>query len=60
MTEPITLATTAQLAPAQNESIEVTRNTKGYNWTVKILSTDLERLVDITSKLNSIYPASYG
>lgn len=40
----------------QSESIEVTRNTKGYNYSVKILSTDLDRLKVITDKLETMYP----
>ena len=44
--------------PQANESTEVTRNTKGYNWCVKILSTDLKRLKELTDELNKLYPLS--
>jgi hypothetical protein len=28
----------------QNESVKLFKNTKGYNWEIRILSTDLDRL----------------
>ena len=40
----------------QTESIEVERNTKGYNFTVKLLGTDLKRLKELTDQLNLMYP----
>ena len=39
----------------QSPSIEVTKNTKGYNWTVKILSTDIAKIKELTDQLNQIY-----
>ena len=40
----------------QSESIEVTRNTKGYNFSVKILSTDVDKIKKLTDELNKLYP----
>ena len=42
----------------QTESIEVTKNTKGYNWSVKILGTDLDRLQTITNALELRYKSN--
>ena len=42
--------------PTQQESVEVERNTKGYNFTVKLLGIDLIRLKQITDELNRMYP----
>lgn len=50
------LQTGSIIIPQQQESIEVTRNTKGYNYVVKILGTDLNRLKELTDKLNILYP----
>lgn len=44
------------IIPQQQESIEVTRNTKGYNWTIKMLGIDLVRLKEKTDLLNKMYP----
>jgi len=46
------------IIPQQTEFIEVTKNTKGYNFAVKILSTDIDKLKTITDKLNIIYSDS--
>jgi len=46
------------MLPQANECLEVTRNSKGYNWTCKILSTDLKRLKELTDELNKLYPLS--
>jgi hypothetical protein len=40
----------------QSESVEITRNTKGYNYVVKVLNLDLIRLKEITDKLEILYP----
>jgi len=50
------LQTGSIIIPQQSESIEVTRNTKGFNYVVKILSTDLNRLKELTDKLEVMYP----
>lgn len=42
--------------PTMQESIEVTRNSKGYNWTLKLIGVDLERLKEKTDLLNKLYP----
>ena len=41
----------------ESPSIEVTKNTKGYNYTVKILSNDVNRIKELTDQLNQIYSA---
>ena len=33
------------------ESIKLVKNTKGYNWEIKILETNIERLKDINQAL---------
>jgi len=33
------------------ESIKLFKNSKGYNWEIKILSTDIDRLVEIDNGL---------
>lgn len=33
------------------ESIKLFKNTKGYNWEIKILDTNIGRLVDIDNEL---------
>ena len=33
------------------ESIKLFKNSKGYNWEIKILEIDIARLVEIDSKL---------
>ena len=42
----------------ESPSIEVTKNTKGYNYTVKILSNDVKRIKELTDMLNQIYSGS--
>lgn len=42
--------------PQQQESVEITRNTKGYNWTLKLIGIDLVRLKETTDALNKLYP----
>lgn len=37
------------------EYLSVTKNSKGINWEVKILGTDVDKLKNITDKLESIY-----
>ena len=44
------------ILPTQQESIEITRNSKGYNWTIKMIGIDLERLKEKTDLLNKLYP----
>jgi len=44
------------IIPQQQESVEVERNTKGYNFSVRILGIDLKRLKQITDELNRMYP----
>lgn len=46
--------------PQQQESVEVERNTKGYNYSVRILGIDLKRLKEITDELNKMYPLIPG
>lgn len=45
---------------SQNESIEVTRNSKGWNFVVKILSTDVKRMKELTDELEKIYKSERG
>ena len=33
------------------ESIKLIRNSKGYNWEIKILSNDIDRLKELNNKL---------
>jgi len=43
MEQPITIS--------QNESIEITKNSKGYGWVIKILSTDTDRIFKLNEEL---------
>ena len=36
---------------AQNESIKLIKNTKNYNWEIRILSTDIDRITAINSEM---------
>jgi len=38
------------------ETIEITHNSKGYNWSVKMIGIDLDRLQTLTDELNRRYP----
>ena len=38
------------------ESIEVTRNSRGFNWTIKVIGIYLKRLQELTNELNKLYP----
>ena len=39
----------------QKEGIKLTKNTKGYNWEIKLLSLDLEQLHKINMQLIEKY-----
>ena len=45
----------SQIIVEQKESIKIIKNTKGYGYEVKLLEINLERLKEITDKLNKIY-----
>ena len=34
------------------ESIKLSKNTKNYNWEIKILSTDIDRLVKLDAEMH--------
>lgn len=34
------------------ESLKLFKNSKGYNWEIKILSTDIKRLIAINDEMN--------
>jgi len=36
---------------AEEESIKLFKNTKGYNWEIKILKIDIPRLVELNKKM---------
>ena len=40
------------------ESVKLIKNTKGYNWEIKIIGIDLERLKEINFKMMSEYGGS--
>jgi hypothetical protein len=40
----------------QQETVEVSRNSKGYVWSVKLIGIDLDRLQKLTDELNRRYP----
>lgn len=40
-----------EMLRTDTESIKLFKNTKGYNWEVKILSTDIERLKELNDKM---------
>lgn len=46
----------APILETTTESLKLIKNTKGYNWEIKILSIDLERL----KKINDQMIAEYG
>jgi len=33
------------------ESLKLSKNTKGYNWEIKILSTDIKRLTELNEEM---------
>lgn len=39
----------------QKESIKVIKNTKGFNYEVKILEINIDRMKEITDKLDIMY-----
>lgn len=47
---------TAQRLATDTESLKLYKNTKGFNWEIKILSTDVERLY----KLNNDMMIKFG
>ena len=38
------------------ETVEISKNSKGYVWTVKLIGIDLDRLQTLTDELNRRYP----
>lgn len=40
--------------------IEVTKNTKGYNWSVRVVSNDVEDIKKKTDELEKWCQATYG
>jgi hypothetical protein len=44
------------IIPQQQESIEITRNSKGYGFVVKVLGLDIDKLKSITDRLDVLYP----
>lgn len=47
---------TNQTLAKDTESLKLIKNTKGYNWEIKILSTDLDRL----QKINDQFIERFG
>lgn len=39
----------------QKESVKLIRNTKGYNWEIKLLEINLDRLKEIDDRLKKDY-----
>ncbi len=39
----------------QKPSIKIIRNTKGYNYEVKILSLDVDEIRKVTNKIEEVY-----
>lgn len=35
----------------QKESIKIGKNSKGYTWEIRILSTDIERMADLDNQM---------
>lgn len=56
MVEIITEEGTNNKLETTTESLKLIKNTKGYNWEIKILSVDIERL----EKLNQTMMEKFG
>lgn len=39
----------------QRESIKLIRNRNGYNWEVKVLDNDLDKLIELNNKMVELY-----
>lgn len=50
MTAPLPTA-----AWQESEKVELTKNTKGYNWTLKLIGIDLKRLKELNEQLINDY-----
>lgn len=37
------------------ESLKLYKNTKGYNWEIKILSTDIKRLEELNNEMEKTF-----
>jgi len=42
----------------ETDSLELTKNTKGFNWKIKILGTDFDRLKELNCKFEKEYGSS--
>lgn len=42
----------------QKESIKLVRNTKGYNWEIKILEINIDRLNTLNKQMEELYGKS--
>ena len=48
--KPMPLNDLPPIAP-QTESIKLTKNSKGYNWEIRVLNLDIEKLAEINLKM---------
>lgn len=44
-----------QLINEQTESVKLIKNTKGYNWEIRVLGTDIPRLQALNAQLEALY-----
>lgn len=44
-----------EIGVAQSEKLKVMKMSKGYNWEVVILETDLARLTELTDKMKDLF-----
>jgi hypothetical protein len=44
----------------QKESIKLKKNSKGYNWEIKLLDEDIERQIIKLERLNKLMEEKYG
>lgn len=39
----------------QRESIKLIKNSRGYNWEIKVLDNDIDRLIELNTRLSKEY-----
>lgn len=39
----------------QHESVKLSKNSKGYNWEIRLLSTDIPRLQELDRQMRSLW-----
>ena len=54
------MANSVTTVKTESDSVELTKNSRGYNWTIKLYSEDIEKTISYLEALNNRMKQKFG